>query len=374
MSSWLKDYQNFIFENVAILAIPDGPDALNLRKKLVTQDAMKYWVQSITHPSLEPNNDGNYENLETYGDAVMKVTYEDILISLHPDISSEIVTNLISTQVWHLEQARLSDEIGLGKWLRSIFVINSKIREDLLESMFGSLMFIGERLIGPGNGYVMCLNAMIKLYGESISRLDLKTVTGTTIAKNHKQELKEIGDKLGWYRQPATIDQFGLPREIKNRFGELTAYELTYRLPPRAIKWMQSRGYVIRNDGILASVKGKLKNDVLEEIVPIALKNLKKYYDIDWEFATSGKKEILPSLVVKQMKRDDLANVYIFSKGDSKYYQLIGEKNTGHGKRKEILLTVINETSGTDKSILDQIYTIYGENGKRPLGDIIHIT
>ena len=371
--NWLKQYQTFVFDSITILAVPSTTDNfIDIRRKLVGQEAMVYWVRVVKHGSLEPNNDSNYETLEKLGDTAMKLTYERIVIELYPNVDEETLTNLTAAQVWRDQQATFSDQIGLGNWLQSIVVINKHIREDLLEAMFGALFLIGDKILGPGNGIIMCQNATNSLYKEIIQKLDLTTFSRTSgkIAKNPQQKLKEIGDKLGWYSGVPTIEEFGVPTQIKDRFGQVTAWQVTYRLTPKAIKWLNTQGMAVVNNGILAQAKDKDKDKVRQIIVERALKSLKELYDIDWEFANKGRKKVLTPSVLKQMSKDKVDDIIIVKDKHSEYYQLVGINTEG---RKEILLTVSNETNSTTKGFQNEIYNVYVTNGKQPLGTVIRI-
>ena len=72
----------------------------------------------------------------------------------------------------------LLEELGLYKWLRTIVPANISIHEDLLESLFGGLFNIGDRVLGGGNGYVLCRNLAANIYDIEGNKLNfLKDAT-----------------------------------------------------------------------------------------------------------------------------------------------------------------------------------------------------
>lgn len=368
---WLKSYQTFVFTNVTVLAVPEtSKDSLEIRKQMVSQSAMKIWIRMVTHSSFEPNNDSNYDPLEKFGDSIIKTTFESIVLPFYPNIDAQSLTNLEAAQLWRGQQSKLSDEIGLSKYLRSIVIINEHIREDLLEAMFGAIFFVGEEIIGHGNGFMMCYNATRNLYEDTIKKIDFSLYSKTVISKNPKQELKEIGDKLGWYSGKPSVKEFGSPVQVKNKFGEVIYNEVTYTLPLNAITWLQANGYKILNDGFLASARTKESKDIENEIAIKTLQILKRDYNIDYEFASYGKKKAFPTSVENKMKQDNIIDINIIKDKYSEHYQLIGNDSDN---RRYILLTVINETRGTAQNVKNEIIALYGNEGKQPKGNIIKL-
>ncbi len=366
-TNWATEYQQHLYFHIAPIAIPDSTeDADELRKRFVNNDAMPYHIRIVTHDSFDANQSRNLQTPEFIGDPIMGLIFSQLYAEKNPEIDQETLTNLKSAKVWKAEQAKLSQKLGLDKFLRSVVPISESIREDMLEAMFSAVMDIGNKFFAPGVGYVMCRNIMIYLYADVVVSFDPITI------KNPKAQLKEIGDKLHWYDGAATIDAFGLPTKQKDKFHKTTSWNLVYYLTPRAQAWMRAQGKDIVNKGILADVTTKKKDDVTNEAVIQALKTLKDVYGVDWHVANKKKMNIEYSDDVKnQMKKNDYKTMEIVKFKDIDYYQLVGTKKDG---TKEIALTILNETRATVENVKSSIITRFGILGKRPKTDIIKLT
>lgn len=358
--TWLTSLQKFIYHVITAKAVPTStPDREKIRKQLVGQEAMHIWIRAFTHDSYEPNQEGNYQSLEYFGDQEMASKLTLIVMAKRPDISEDALTNIKNAEVMKEEQAKISDELGLAKYVRSRVAPTIDIREDLLESTFGGLYLVGEKVLGEGNGSVLSQNLMIDLYGKKEFDID-------NILKNKKTQLKEIGDKLQWWgRETATIDNFGLPQEIKDENGITKEYRLVYRLTDNAKNWMRRNNKPLVNDGIIAAVNRPRKRDVINAAVDEALDNLKKFYAIDLETATekSHAKQI-DNKIRDRTQEDGLSELQISTFGGEdgdKYYQLVGKYPNG---RLVVIYTFIDKSSGMEKRIKDIIYKKYARGEK----------
>lgn len=373
MSDWLPKLQRHIFTDITPLLIGKSPDAVNLRKKLVTEEAMVIWKKPYTHRSFNPNDSENSEPSEYVGDAIMGVNFAIILTTKYPNITAEVLTDLKNAKVWKYEQARIADDLGLAKYLRTNVPISVSDKEDILEGIFGALIQIGEIVFGDvGNGFVLCRNLMINLYGGMSYEFD------TLKIKAPANQLKEIGDKLKWWKdKTGSVDEFGIARPLFDQFKKTTGYELTYTLNSKAIRWLRSQGHEIINEGIIAHQTRDGKKDTKNAAIQEALINLKKYYGIDWVTAAQSTRLVKEKDqgVLKRMERDGVINIEIerYDKEEHngmEYYQLLGIKAD---RKKIILLTAVKDPTQGKINENIELINYYKNHGAQDPSTIIRL-
>ena len=369
---YLKRLQLFIFVHLTPLAILESPKSLKDRKTLVSEEAMGLWVPTFTHRSYNPNNGENYETQEYVGDSIMGSTFAYALTTLYPTISPEALTDLKNAKVWKEEQAKLSDQIGLARFLRTNLPISVSDKEDLLEAVFGTLKRLGNTLYGiPGTGDVLCSNLMVTLYRLNEFVLDVTKI------KAPANQLKEIGDKLKWWKgKTGSVEEFGIPRPLNDRYGKRTGFELVFTLTPKAIRWLQAHGKSIVDHGVIARQTRDKKKEVEAAAIQEALINLKKYYQIDWVAAAEMSKLITYNdpVLYARMEQDSVIELEL-EKFDSKYrdgeyYQLIGERKDGV---RRILLTASKDPALGKINERREIVNYYKNNGPQKPSKIIRL-
>jgi dsRNA-specific ribonuclease len=331
----LKKYRDYIYKNIASRAIPESIDNYeSKRKKLVGKKTMPFWVQAVTHPSFDPNGNGNYEVLEYVGDEIMAYVLADMTDRANESIDPRTLTDLKNGTLLKKQQSIKSEEIGLPTFLRSRIPTTQGIKEDLLEAMFGCLLKVGDKVFGKGNGIQLCYNVMIDLYS------DVARNVSNYAHRNIKQELKEIGDKLGWWeKRPGTIDDFGVPIENRDRFNNITSYTLTYTLTPNARSWLLNRGYKVVNN-VFAQKTRNTKEETITATVVEALYNLKNDYGVTWESATAAKQRVPSKSFLDRLHKEGYSDFDFssYESGDDQYVQLKGQTKDGH---LDILVTAV---------------------------------
>lgn len=371
---WVQKYQAFIYKNILPKIVP--PNDITNRRKLVELEPMKMWIRAVTDRSFNPNQLENYESLEYLGDLEMATQFSAMVINKHPDIDEKTLTYLKNNKVWKHEQAKLSDSLGLPKFIRTIFPISISKKEDLLEALFGALRILGDKYIGVGQGSILTYNMIVYLYGDIIINFDILKL------KNAKEQFKEIADKLSWFEGKKSIEMFGNMIEILDpKTSALVGYRLVYSLNILAKQWLTSHGKQIKNNGLLADVTGADKTIVESQAAIDAINTLKQLYDLDWNVADKIKTEQTEvkksTALIRRMKEDNYIDFNIQdNRGNindpvQQYIiQLIGLKSDG---TKEIVLTVIKEINIAHKALIRTLYDLYIQRGKQPLGIIISI-
>jgi dsRNA-specific ribonuclease len=107
--------------------------------------SVSHWHAAFTDSSWNPNEGKNYEQLEKLGDSTAKLGLQENMVAVRPTISEHELTVAVNTILAKQEQARVSEELGLPKFLLSLYPdVNISETEDLFESFFGALYVMGQ--------------------------------------------------------------------------------------------------------------------------------------------------------------------------------------------------------------------------------------
>lgn len=379
--SWAQNLQSYIFDTITPLVILKSsnisdewtPKELELRRDLVNESAMRIWILVFTHRSYNPNEEENLEPREFVGDALMGKIFSAALTATNPDITAESLTNLKNEKVWKKEQAKIADELGLAKdgRLHTSIPISIDDKEDLLEAAFGGLYAIGEKVVGEGNGDMLCRNFMIRIYDLGNLKFDPVKL------RPEANQLKEIGDKLKWWAgETGSVKELGIAVPVKNAQGKTTGFTVTFTLPEKAQRWLTRNGKPIMNGGVIARQSAPQKSDANTAAIKEGLLNLKRYYGLDWAEAARLSKLVSDrdDILSKRMRTDKVIEIELErfdpKRRGAEYLQLIGVKEGG---KRVILLTVVKDPSlgriNEKKAIVD----LYRNNGSRPPGEIVRL-
>lgn len=363
---WLKGLRYDLKNTILPKAIKiDDPNKNEILDKLVSEIAMGIWKITFTHSSVDPNGTGNYETPEKMGDTAMKTSYDSAVIQKFPGISEHLLTLLNNLYMSKPIQRQKSEELGLYKWLRTILPVNISIHEDLLEALFGSLYKIGDRVLGQGNGGVLCSNLVVEIY--DIEAIDLDK------ARSHpKTQFKEIIEIMRWHDgKNIKFSDVEVTKQINNQ------WEFTVILPDAAIEYIKNMGYSVRDDKAVAIVTNRDKKVASDIAYQSAIKFLADNYKITrgWALEQVNKeynetlfKNANTRMIQDNYKRIDFHKHNIDRK---KYVQLVGEMQN---ELLEILITVMNDKNMKLNDMIAKAASIYGIHGKQPIQNIIYIT
>ena len=150
------------------------------------------WISSITHKTKNYNK--NYDSLEFDGDASTYVLLDEYISKLYTNITPAEVTNIM--QAWNskIPQSAISDRIGFPSYaiMGDLTLMTVSIKEDLLESFFGAVLEVGNRITkGCGERIVKPIFYHI-LKDEDIKKADL----------NAKAFVIQTFQKLHWGDYP----------------------------------------------------------------------------------------------------------------------------------------------------------------------------
>jgi dsRNA-specific ribonuclease len=179
---WLAELKLKLMD-MLVHIIPD----VSLRPEFVSDRMMPYWARAFTHISF--NYSVNYEELEKLGDAMLRAAFVDYVIRQQPTLSAGEISNISSRYISKLFQSKLSDIMGLPKYLRhSRPSVSVDMREDLTESFPGALFRIGNA-IQEGLGYITVFNYVHMLF-KGMESLDP--------SQNSKMRVEQTFAIAGW--------------------------------------------------------------------------------------------------------------------------------------------------------------------------------
>ncbi len=159
---WIKYVQLFVYTDITPFVFDNLTE--DNRIKLVSPEAMIFWIIGFTHKTYNPNPGKNYEVLEFTGDRMEKAAYSAYMTINYPDITDNQIAELETYYVSKKYQGNQAKALGLDKYVLSRIPIDLNIREDLLEAMFGALSKAGDLAFGLGFGYRLCYNFFDHLF------------------------------------------------------------------------------------------------------------------------------------------------------------------------------------------------------------------
>ena len=252
---WVRDLQDYLYEKILVLAEPDE----QRRRKLLSPEAMKIWIPAFTHESYDPNVGNNYEELERLGDVIMAALFIYYLKESFAGITRSQLSELKNRYLSKAEQAPIGQKLGLQNWVRTPLDRNTHMFEDLLESLFGALLEIGDMTFTTGAGYVLCYNLLVNIYADI--DIDLSYIKG-----HAKTQVKEIFEKLHWGE---VIESW----QSSEGEGSMMGGTLTLSFPPVALENLAQRQMQVPSK-ILASTDGPTKKVATDIVYPLALRRL----------------------------------------------------------------------------------------------------
>ena len=327
---WKENLRNFLKNNLLSNVLTD-PKALD---KMVNEEAMKIWSIAFTHESYNPNVGENYEELELYGDEIMAACYVKFLMYNYPGFTRSEISNLRTHYISKPFQAPLSRKLGLGDFVRTRFSKSTHVYEDVLESFFGALEMVGDKVFKFGTGMGLAYNMIVFLY----ENVEIERVYSL---ENPKTRVKELFEKMGWI-QPK-LKEFVPEEVIDDGAGNIT---FIISLTPSGVEYLKNKGVSITTP-VIARTVASTKKLASDEAYIMAIKTLESYgleVDVTNKKEKKGLKglntpEFAPYVeaISKRLKSEGYEKFYFFEhhgKGitpgtTAKYIQLIGVDKNG---------------------------------------------
>ena len=333
-AAWRESLRNFLRNNFLKLFISSE----DVRAKLTNDEAMDIWEIAFTHESYNPNVGENYEELELQGDAVMMTNfYKYLRYQYQNNITrfqlSEFKTYYLSKPF----QSKLARKYGLGDFVRTRFTKTIHVYEDIMESVFGALDDIGDKVFKFGAGNGLAYNLIVYLFDQV--EIDWNITRG-----NPKTQVKEMFENLGWVNPKA--GEVVPEHAIENDDGTTTFF---IKFPVIAIGQLKALGVTLQTD-ILAQFTANTKKLASDQAYKIALNNLTRLnITKEWVKEVKERRELeSPELApyvpaaMKRLKEEGYVkfewaqeHMKSLNKATNKFVQLIGVRADG---RKAVLL------------------------------------
>lgn len=312
--NWYNGLRNYLREILKMIVPSEAH-----REQMVSDKAMKVWVPCFTHESYNPNPGMNYEELEMVGDHAMEYNFIMYLYNTVPEITRSELSELKSHYVSKAFQAQVGLQLGLEKWVRIRVEKNTHVFEDLLESFFGGINIVGDKIFKFGAGTGLCYNMIIEIFKDI--RIDMAFAKGKP-----KTQMKETFEKLHW----------GKPVEYFEE-GENRTTIATVALTPEAITTLRGLGVKVTSS-TLAIESGASKKVAFDKAYEVALDNIRRMgISEEWVQKMRGNRdmdnpELIPYIQPVQKKLQSEGYTAFFMKKaqttkEGKYIQLIGVKN-----------------------------------------------
>jgi dsRNA-specific ribonuclease len=247
----------------------------NSEEKLMflDEEALKVWTMAFTHES--ESKEKSYEELEIYGDSVLKLTFTRYLFKRFPDITKREISAYMDRYMSKSFQSNLSKQLGITELIRlgEDQKLNTHISEDCFESFFGALFVLSNEKLAEGLGYINCVNMITSIFNNVYINPDYKY-------GRPKTQMKEMFEGLGWGTPEEQTSEFIVNNQKMNRANiSLTLKGLSYL-----------SNYGIRMNKVLAVAESKNKNDALMLAYDMAFDKLKEY-KLTREWFENEKKE-----------------------------------------------------------------------------------
>lgn len=144
------------------------------RSLFFSDAAMEIWSEAFTHITYSQYN---YDRLEWSGDGIVNANIIYICYKTYPYYSQSQLTTLKNEFIKNIAFAEASKQYGFIDLLRSRglsqIYIENVIAGDLVESYFGALFAVCEKVLGkPGSGYVVCRNVSVHMFAKAISEFE----------------------------------------------------------------------------------------------------------------------------------------------------------------------------------------------------------
>jgi hypothetical protein len=143
----------------------DASYAEAFRERLRSPEGLKVLQRAFTGETYDA--DDNYETIEFLGDRVMSAHLAEILYNSNFPITQQLLTELNASVTSMFGQVEMFKDYQLGRYLRespALKIDGSNIsiakNGDLVESLFGALLIIGD-MIQPGFGYLVTRNILV---------------------------------------------------------------------------------------------------------------------------------------------------------------------------------------------------------------------
>lgn len=190
---WLKSLQNYL-DAVLEPIIPKS----NERALYINNDAMIVWSAAYTHETFDAEN--HYEDLEYFGDLILKWSFPKYLKKSFPYLNKAELTETYTAYMSKMEQGYLAQDLGFDKFLRirGVGDVIFNVKTDIFESFFGALESISDSIV-EGLGPLNCFNMVTVMF-------DNREIDESRSLGAPKTQINQIFERLGLGKPEAATD------------------------------------------------------------------------------------------------------------------------------------------------------------------------
>lgn len=296
------------------------------------------WEISFTHTTFNPNIGENYEILEKIGDAAMKLAFSEYLFNTFHVISESEISEYQVHYLSKVEQARMSIELGLPKYVLTPLPTTIHIHEDVLESFFGTLFLLGNTE-KPGLGYVLCYNMVIYMFKDvdfeetefDVTRTELKELLEASGLKDiHEEWVQDKGQTSGVITLGFTEDDYN---QLKRAGVSINDRKMAI-VRGQTRKVARKEASVIFLDKLYKLMKTKQWQDFMEEKkrpnreINMLMERAKSvaakvgYSDLKIKISDNAKKGVYAQLIGVRSEDDRLVNLGLVSNNKIKLMKM----------------------------------------------------
>lgn len=166
---WIQSFRVYVHTNVATwIGIKNQ---LN-RNKIVEVVPSRIWASALTHPSYDANPNKNYMKMRMIGQTSLKLAFYDYVTERYPGMDSDGMERLFLTYMSPAYKEVIAKRIQIYPLIRS--AIDGDFGTDVIESLFGAIYSVGNRMIARGVGQALCVNFIGTLFnGIKMDTTDL---------------------------------------------------------------------------------------------------------------------------------------------------------------------------------------------------------
>lgn len=293
------------------------------RKALLHKNYDIVWQAAFRSDTVDPRPDHNYQRLETYGDKALGRQFDFYVMQLPRQYTSKEITRLVKEYQSGHAQGGYTDKLGLFKYLRYLLPPGVKPpdawKSDVYESFMGALDYIGR---AEGKQHVIDQAMQYHMKQLFVGGFDEDLM----VADSDKGFVDQVFMKLGY--SSAIREEHVNARVTQDEDSKIWSVTIYKPRVPKD-KELVTRGLLTREiPNVLAALKGKGKDAVLDRAWALARKNLgitwKRANEISQSLRVSAEAKGLNEQVRKHLATRGYADFRIERPAELSYEQLEG--------------------------------------------------
>lgn len=329
---WVQEYYNYIKMLLSKVISHMDSELFTLEDKTELLQALligsdknnknfRFFIYAVTHQSIEPNPDKNYEAYEIIGDRFLYAAMSNYLRERFPKITESIVNNYFQKVLSKPYQAKICVHLGLSNWgilpytkKYGMIKPNAKFNEDMLEAFFGVIPVVLKRekksiyIFDFFDTFMKLLFDKRKFDTDSDSSENEKNLNNITYCQQYFASIiPGVGVTGGLEEKEETIVLENGHTEFKVRVYQT----------PENIEYIEKTYGIKINNRLLGEARDRFKKEAKNSAYKKVREKLEKY-GLTYDFKDEIKKrkrfgEIGYDYVLKYAKKmnNDIVDIYL---------------------------------------------------------------